>query len=269
MKTSNERGFLVDGLGLLISIKTLSRSLDFEVNQEHNAILSIGLKILVSFLKRVEENSPRNAGELTISSSPSAFEESNEEEESNSFQSVSSLSPLRDNIYDVSTLTAPIPIVTLRETRGINSTLSSSLSGTNEIQQQHSASSDDFIPMPLRVMERSVFRLLIAQQRQLLVDLYKILRNGIQILKHSRNARPKIRNLFTDVNMNKLFWRSSDKEMPKAGGTIRCSITFLPLMSFTLPNYRCMKTERLEMTRVKVKEERACVEEDQVSACLV
>ena len=71
------------------------------------------------------------------------------------------------------------------------------------------------VPLPIRSMHPSVFKLLIAQQRQLLVDLYLLLREGLQILKHNRTGRPKLRFLYCDVDMRKLFWRSSNSSKDK------------------------------------------------------
>lgn len=38
--------------------------------------------------------------------------------------------------------------------------------------------------------------------------MWSMLRNGVAMLKHGRNGKPKFKALFCDVNMTKLYWRS-------------------------------------------------------------
>lgn len=38
--------------------------------------------------------------------------------------------------------------------------------------------------------------------------MYRLLRDGVEILKHGRRGAPKFKTLFCDANMTKLYWRA-------------------------------------------------------------
>lgn len=40
--------------------------------------------------------------------------------------------------------------------------------------------------------------------------MWKLLREGVQVLKHGRKGRPKFKSLLCDVNLTKLYWRYPD-----------------------------------------------------------
>jgi hypothetical protein len=67
--------------------------------------------------------------------------------------------------------------------------------------------------MPLKVMNPAVFRILIPDQRDMIVDLWTILRKGILIQKLSKSGSHQ-RYLYCDVDMIRLFWRSTEKDRP-------------------------------------------------------
>jgi hypothetical protein len=45
------------------------------------------------------------------------------------------------------------------------------------------------------------------QQRQIVMKMYEMLRNGVEVIKHSKTGNPKMRKLFCDPDMTHLYWR--------------------------------------------------------------
>jgi len=45
------------------------------------------------------------------------------------------------------------------------------------------------------------------QQRQIVLKMYDMLRAGVEVIKHSKTGNPKLRKLFCDVDMTRLYWR--------------------------------------------------------------
>lgn len=45
------------------------------------------------------------------------------------------------------------------------------------------------------------------QQRQIVMKMYDMLRNGVEVIKHSKTGNPKLRKLFCDADMTHLYWR--------------------------------------------------------------
>ena len=72
-------------------------------------------------------------------------------------------------------------------------------------------------PSPLRSLDPSIFKSLNAQQRQILVDMWKLLRVGVNIRKFNASGRANQRYLFCDVDMKKLYWRITDKSRDNSG----------------------------------------------------
>ena len=81
---------------------------------------------------------------------------------------------------------------------------------SKSISSQHSFNYDT-LPFPLRSIHPAIAIDLIPQQKRFIEDLYGILRQGLQIYKHNMRGRPKIRYLYCDLYMQKLYWRPSKK----------------------------------------------------------
>ena len=81
---------------------------------------------------------------------------------------------------------------------------------SRSISSQHSFNYDT-LPFPLRSIHPAIVIDLIPQQKRFIEDLYGILRQGLQIYKHNTRGRPKIRYLYCDLYMQKLYWRPSKK----------------------------------------------------------
>jgi hypothetical protein len=60
---------------------------------------------------------------------------------------------------------------------------------------------------PLHTMGPLVRDALTPQQREIVVAMYDLLKQGVEILKHGRSGRPKQRTLLCDAEMTRLFWR--------------------------------------------------------------
>lgn len=52
--------------------------------------------------------------------------------------------------------------------------------------------------------------LLSLPQRRIILDMWSILRVGIEVMKHGRQGRPKKKVLYCDIAMTKLYWRNKD-----------------------------------------------------------
>ena len=192
----------------IISLVGPGKSLDFETDEKDYNLLKKGFKLYLLYLRRVN----RGKGFMNVESNEEGTPESEVKANENTEEMPSAL-----NISDSKDLSSPV--AWRRESVNcshhssfsdgrINNRLYSSLSIASENPENAN------VPLPIRSMHPSVFKLLIAQQRQLLVDLYLLLRAGLQILKHNRTGRPKLRFLYCDVDMRKLFWRSSSKDKP-------------------------------------------------------
>jgi hypothetical protein len=48
----------------------------------------------------------------------------------------------------------------------------------------------------------------IGAQIRSLQEMWRLLRTGVEVLKHGRRGAPKFKTLFCDANMTKLYWRS-------------------------------------------------------------
>lgn len=81
---------------------------------------------------------------------------------------------------------------------------------SKSISSQHSFNYDT-LPFPLRSIHPAIAIDLIPQQKRFIEDLYGILRQGLQIYKHNMRGRPKIRYLYCDLYMQKIYWRPSKK----------------------------------------------------------
>ena len=186
----------------ILSLVGPGKSLDIEVNEKEFNLLCRGFKIYLYYLRKVNGtrnfSDPNDADFVMQESNPA--KDATMEDRYAAASSMEHKGPSRDNAYSS-------PQASFSEGR-INNRLYSSLSIASENPDNSNT------PLPIRSMHPSVFKLLIAQQRQLLVDLYVLLREGLQILKHSKSGRPKLRFLYCDVDMRKLFWRSSSKGKP-------------------------------------------------------
>ena len=60
------------------------------------------------------------------------------------------------------------------------------------------------VPLPLRSLHPSIFKTLITQQRQILIDMWTLLRGGVCILKHNTSGRPRMRYLYCDADLKRL-----------------------------------------------------------------
>lgn len=69
-------------------------------------------------------------------------------------------------------------------------------------------------PLPALVAEAMGFaqvkELLTIQQQRSIRALYDLLRRGVNVMKHGRTGRPKLRRLFCDEALQNLFWREVD-----------------------------------------------------------
>lgn len=79
---------------------------------------------------------------------------------------------------------------------------------SRSISSQHSFNYDT-LPFPLRSIHPAIAIDLIPQQKRFIEDLYGILRQGLQIYKHNMHGRPKIRYLYCDLYLQKLYWQST------------------------------------------------------------
>jgi hypothetical protein len=48
----------------------------------------------------------------------------------------------------------------------------------------------------------------VCAQIRSLQEMWRLLRTGVEVLKHGRRGAPKFKTLFCDANMTKLYWRS-------------------------------------------------------------
>ena len=48
----------------------------------------------------------------------------------------------------------------------------------------------------------------VCVQLHTLLDMWNLLREGVEVLKHGRRGNPKFKTLLCDVNLTKLYWRS-------------------------------------------------------------
>jgi hypothetical protein len=228
---------LVANPDYVISIATASRTLDFEVSDEDFPVLSKGLKIYVDALKRLSEHFAVYNSELDASLPliDSAEEEAKEKDEAeadliNNRSSVVLGSTAVASSTDIGSPTVASSGASVNEDskndRAVismesrdsdmrrdsdtrtNTRMYSSISAASEYSDPNS------VPLPLRSLNPVVVKNLIAQQRQLLVDLWSLLRSGIQILKHTKNTRPHMRYLYCDVDMKKLYWRTNQRDKP-------------------------------------------------------
>lgn len=55
-----------------------------------------------------------------------------------------------------------------------------------------------------------VKELLTIQQQRSIGALHDLLRRGVNVMKHGRSGRPKLRRLFCDESLSTLFWRELD-----------------------------------------------------------
>eukprot|EP00600_Ochromonadales_sp_CCMP1393_P010584 CAMPEP_0175009856 /NCGR_PEP_ID=MMETSP0005-20121125/7782_1 /TAXON_ID=420556 /ORGANISM="Ochromonas sp., Strain CCMP1393" /LENGTH=1037 /DNA_ID=CAMNT_0016265621 /DNA_START=118 /DNA_END=3231 /DNA_ORIENTATION=- len=62
---------------------------------------------------------------------------------------------------------------------------------------------------PLKTLGCNIMDYLNRQQLHALLDMWKLLRSGVEIIKHGRRGAPKYKTLLCDVNCTKLYWRSS------------------------------------------------------------
>lgn len=207
MVNSRNKGYLLlspsSAQPCIVSILTINRSLDFVVDFAVYTSLYRGLRVYIDFLKRVKEHFAIYNSELgdSITSSP---------RDSLVIDNI----PLNlDNNPDVELFTP--------DSTNNAFTMNTSIDETRHnrrLNSTYSNLSDGLVggkaPLPIRSMHPAVFRFLIAQQRQLIVDFWTLLRNGVQILKHCKNGRPKIRYLYCDVDMKRLYWRSNENDRP-------------------------------------------------------
>ena len=57
---------------------------------------------------------------------------------------------------------------------------------------------------------RFVKETLTIQQQRSIAVLYELLRKGVNVMKHGRSRKPKLRRLFCDESLSTLFWREVD-----------------------------------------------------------
>ena len=69
-------------------------------------------------------------------------------------------------------------------------------------------------PLPAPVAEAlgsvQVKELLTVQQQRSIRTLYDLLRRGVNVMKHGRSGKPKMRRLYCDDSLSTLFWREVD-----------------------------------------------------------
>lgn len=192
----------------IISLVGPGKSLDFETDEKDYNLISKGFKAYLVYLRKLNkgrglvnvDGSEEGTPESEVKATHSTEEDPQKLIISESKDVNSPTSGRRDSVN--------CSHHSSFSDGRINNRLYSSLSIASEYPDTSN------VPLPIRSMHPSVFKLLIAQQRQLLVDLYLLLREGLQILKHNRTGRPKLRFLYCDVDMKKLFWRSSNKDKP-------------------------------------------------------
>ncbi|KAJ1420472.1 hypothetical protein B484DRAFT_130171, partial [Ochromonadaceae sp. CCMP2298] len=61
---------------------------------------------------------------------------------------------------------------------------------------------------PLKTLGLNATEYLNRQQLHALMDLWRLLRGGVEILKHGKRGQPKLKTLLCDVNLTKLYWRA-------------------------------------------------------------
>lgn len=74
------------------------------------------------------------------------------------------------------------------------------------------------LTLPPRAINPSLLSELIPQQKRILFEMYETLIEGIKVLKYNARSRPKIRYLYCDAYLTRLYWRRSPK---KTEGTDR------------------------------------------------
>lgn len=71
-------------------------------------------------------------------------------------------------------------------------------------------------PLPKPVAEAlgmaQVKEMLTVQQQRSIGALYDLLRRGVNVMKHGRTGRPKLRRLFCDEKLTILFWREAEAQ---------------------------------------------------------
>jgi hypothetical protein len=233
-RISHDRGHLSGDRGL-VSLEAGDRSLDFEVSDEEvYRLVNNGLQVYVDFLKKVKNSDGLHLSE-SICGTPKGtttfafpFAMDNMKSSSASSGRLSARPSLESKDISVanpscdkedSLCGSPGAVLCVSpggsssESRGLNARLYSHFA---EIHLNMADPAN--APMPICVMPRSVFRVLIPGQRQIVVELWNLLRKGVPIMKHCMNGKPKLKYLYCDVDMKRLFWRSRPEVKPSPSG---------------------------------------------------
>lgn len=60
--------------------------------------------------------------------------------------------------------------------------------------------------------------------------MWKLLRVGVDVLKHSRRGAPKYKTLLCDVNLTKLYWRSQGSKPDKDLDNLPEDLNYYPTL---------------------------------------
>jgi hypothetical protein len=84
--------------------------------------------------------------------------------------------------------------------------------GSEEDEDYYSPKNDDvsaeFEKYPLKSLGKAAIDFINRQQMTQIKKMWNLLRDGIEVIKHSKNGKPKPKTLFCDYAMTKLYWRT-------------------------------------------------------------
>jgi hypothetical protein len=84
--------------------------------------------------------------------------------------------------------------------------------GSEEDEDYYSPKNDDisaeFEKYPLKSLGKAAIDFINRQQMTQVKKMWNLLREGIEVIKHSKNGKPKPKTLFCDYAMTKLYWRT-------------------------------------------------------------